>query len=86
MIEIGQAVREGAMAFLAREYKVLSIFVIAVGNSVVFRQFSRAPDWLQFHLLLVHFAAHWPDFLACVLPPGQYIEQLRQHGRVLMPH
>jgi K(+)-stimulated pyrophosphate-energized sodium pump len=30
MVEIGQAVREGAMAFLAREYKVLSIFVIAV--------------------------------------------------------
>ena len=30
MQEIGQAVREGAMAFLAREYKVLSIFVLAV--------------------------------------------------------
>jgi len=30
MIAIGYAVREGAMAFLAREYKVLSIFVIAV--------------------------------------------------------
>jgi len=30
MIEIGQAVREGAMAFLSREYKTLSVFVIAV--------------------------------------------------------
>lgn len=30
MQEIGAAVREGAMAFLAREYKVLSVFVIAV--------------------------------------------------------
>ncbi len=30
MKEIGQAVREGAMAFLNREYKVLAIFVIAV--------------------------------------------------------
>jgi K(+)-stimulated pyrophosphate-energized sodium pump len=30
MKEIGAAVREGAMAFLSREYKVLSIFVIAV--------------------------------------------------------
>ena len=30
MIEIGQAVREGAMAFLSREYKVLSIFIVAV--------------------------------------------------------
>jgi K(+)-stimulated pyrophosphate-energized sodium pump len=27
MIEIGLAVREGAMAFLAREYKVLAVFV-----------------------------------------------------------
>ncbi|MDZ7332345.1 MAG: sodium/proton-translocating pyrophosphatase, partial [candidate division KSB1 bacterium] len=30
MQSIGQAVREGAMAFLAREYKVLAVFVIAV--------------------------------------------------------
>jgi len=30
MVEIGQAIREGAMAFLATEYKVLAIFVVAV--------------------------------------------------------
>lgn len=30
MREIGQAVREGAMAFLSREYKVLAVFVLAV--------------------------------------------------------
>ncbi|MDP6797635.1 MAG: sodium-translocating pyrophosphatase [Candidatus Krumholzibacteria bacterium] len=30
MMEIGKAVREGAMAFLSREYKVLGIFVLAV--------------------------------------------------------
>ena len=30
MIEIGEAVREGAMAFLSREYKILAIFVAAV--------------------------------------------------------
>ncbi len=30
MVEIGNAIREGAMAFLAREYKVLAVFVVAV--------------------------------------------------------
>ena len=30
MVEIGGHIREGAMAFLGREYKVLAIFVIAV--------------------------------------------------------
>ncbi len=30
MREIGAAIREGAMAFLAREYKVLGVFVIAI--------------------------------------------------------
>ena len=30
MVEIGLAVREGAMAFLSREYRVLAVFVIAV--------------------------------------------------------
>ncbi len=30
MVEIGQAIREGAMAFLATEYKVLAIFVAVV--------------------------------------------------------
>src|SRR3990172_726668 len=30
MQEIGAAVREGAMAFLAREYRVLAIFVVVV--------------------------------------------------------
>ena len=35
MIHIGQAIREGAMAFLAREYKVLSIFVLSVAVLLV---------------------------------------------------
>jgi len=35
MIHIGQAIREGAMAFLAREYKVLSVFVVAVAVLLV---------------------------------------------------
>ncbi len=33
--EIGEAVREGAMAFLAREYKVLSVFVVAAAGVLV---------------------------------------------------
>ena len=36
MQEIGQAVREGAMAFLAREYKVLAIFVVVVAALLAF--------------------------------------------------
>jgi K(+)-stimulated pyrophosphate-energized sodium pump len=36
MIEIGRAVREGAMAFLSREYKVLSVFVLAVAILLFF--------------------------------------------------
>ena len=36
MQEIGQAVREGAMAFLSREYKVLSVFVVAVAILLFF--------------------------------------------------
>ncbi len=35
MLEIGAAVREGAMAFLSREYKVLAIFVAAVAVLLV---------------------------------------------------
>ncbi len=40
MIEIGTAVREGAMAFLAREYKVLAVFVVAVGALLFFGNLS----------------------------------------------
>ena len=40
MIEIGTAVREGAMAFLSREYKVLAVFVVAVGALLFFGNLS----------------------------------------------
>lgn len=33
--EIGKAIRDGAMAFLAREYKILLIIVVAVGALLV---------------------------------------------------
>jgi K(+)-stimulated pyrophosphate-energized sodium pump len=36
MVEIGRAVREGAMAFLAREYRVLAIFVAVVAGLLFF--------------------------------------------------
>jgi len=36
MVEIGKAVREGAMAFLNREYRVLGIFVLAVAVLLFF--------------------------------------------------
>ena len=36
MVEIGRAVREGAMAFLAREYRVLAVFVIIVAGLLFF--------------------------------------------------
>jgi len=41
MKEIGRAVREGAMAFLAREYKVLTIFVVAVAVLLVWGNASQ---------------------------------------------
>ncbi|HMB70699.1 MAG TPA: sodium/proton-translocating pyrophosphatase, partial [bacterium] len=42
MVEIGKAVREGAMAFLAREYRVLAIFVVVVA-ALLFFFYSRQP-------------------------------------------
>lgn len=44
MQEIGRAVREGAMAFLTREYKVLSIFVIAVAALLYFGNMSGGTE------------------------------------------
>lgn len=41
MQEIGQAVREGAMAFLSREYKVLAVFVVAVAALLVWGNLSK---------------------------------------------
>lgn len=41
MKEIGQAVREGAMAFLSREYKILAVFVVAVAILLYFGNLSR---------------------------------------------
>ncbi len=40
MVEIGALIREGAMAFLAREYKVLAGFVVAVAALLAFANMS----------------------------------------------
>lgn len=42
MIEIGAQIREGAMAFLAREYKVLAYFVVSVAGLLVVSNMSGA--------------------------------------------
>ena len=41
MQEIGHAVREGAMAFLSREYRVLIIFVVAVAALLAWGNYSK---------------------------------------------
>ena len=41
MVEIGRAVREGAMAFLFREYKVILLFVVAVAILLAWGNASR---------------------------------------------
>lgn len=58
MIEIGLAVREGAMAFLAREYKVLAVFVVAVGALLFFGNLSdggTSDIWEKTELVAVSF-------------------------------
>ena len=37
MQEIGLAIREGATAFIVREYKVLSVFVLVVDPTKIFK-------------------------------------------------
>ncbi|MEE8429005.1 MAG: sodium-translocating pyrophosphatase [Gammaproteobacteria bacterium] len=41
MIEIGQAIREGAMAFIKAEYRVLAVFVLAVSVLLYFANAGR---------------------------------------------
>ncbi len=51
MKEIGAAVREGAMAFLAREYKVLAIFVVVVAAALALGNYfgnKGTSGWLVF--------------------------------------
>jgi len=47
MIEISQAIRDGAMAFLKREYKLLAIFVVAVSVCLALSQWGHPILMLQ---------------------------------------
>lgn len=47
MQEIAQAIREGAMAFLKREYKLLFIFVIAIAIALMLSQIAKPIFMLQ---------------------------------------
>jgi K(+)-stimulated pyrophosphate-energized sodium pump len=47
MVEIGGHIREGAMAFLGREYKVLGIFVVVIAILLAFANYGKAESsWL----------------------------------------
>ena len=43
-VRMAKAVRDGAMAFLAREYKVLAIFVVCVAVLLALANAKSAPD------------------------------------------
>jgi K(+)-stimulated pyrophosphate-energized sodium pump len=47
MIEISEAIREGAMAFLKREYKLLSYFVVAISACLALSHWGRPVLMLQ---------------------------------------
>ncbi|MFZ9886743.1 MAG: sodium-translocating pyrophosphatase [Myxococcota bacterium] len=47
MKEISEAIRDGAMAFLAREYKVLAVFVVAVAALLALSQLGNTTLMLQ---------------------------------------
>ncbi len=47
MVEIGSHIREGAMAFLGREYRVLAIFVVVIAVLLAFANLGKAEShWL----------------------------------------
>ncbi|MCD4693281.1 MAG: sodium-translocating pyrophosphatase [Calditrichales bacterium] len=62
MQEIGQAVREGAMAFLSREYKVLAIFVIAVTLLLFWGNYSRGTSLVAVSFIVGAFCSGLAGF------------------------
>ena len=63
MQEIGQAVREGAMAFLSREYKVLAIFVVAVGAMLYAARLSGGTELVAVSFVVGAFCSGLAGFL-----------------------
>jgi len=57
MQEIGAAVREGAMAFLAREYKVLFVFVIAVAALLAWGNASEGTSMVALSFVIGAFCS-----------------------------
>ena len=59
MVQIGAAVREGAMAFLKREYRVLAVFVVVVAILLYFGNMSQGTSLVALSFVctqLVHLA------------------------------
>lgn len=63
MQEIGQAVREGAMAFLSREYKVLTVFVVAVGAMLYAARLSGGTELVAVSFVIGAFCSGLAGFL-----------------------
>jgi K(+)-stimulated pyrophosphate-energized sodium pump len=63
MQHIGQAVREGAMAFLSREYKVLSIFVLSVAVLLFAGNISQGTELVAVSFIVGAFCSGLAGFL-----------------------
>ena len=62
MVEIGRAVREGAMAFLYREYKVIGVFVVAVGALLAWGNASRGTSLVALSFVVGAFCSGLAGF------------------------
>jgi len=89
---IGKWIADGAMAFLAKEYRTLAVFVIAIALLLGFTnaQFgeSQNTNWLiavSFVLGAVC-SAPWLASLECEPPRQQISAPLRQPAADSMPH
>jgi K(+)-stimulated pyrophosphate-energized sodium pump len=63
MIEIGRAVREGAMAFLAREYRVIALFVAAVAVALFVGYLSSGTQLVALSFVVGAFCSGLAGFL-----------------------